>query len=758
MDERERPPLSHGGQQQMSARVAHMLEALSDPFYTLDREWRYSYMNAAAERVLNLRREDVIGRVVWEKFPRARDSRFFRTVHRAMEENVTTELEEFYAPLGVWFNVRVFPSSDCLSVYFRDVTALHESREALRASEERFRLLANAANDAIWDWDLLTDERWLSEGCVSQFGHARGECIHSTASWYASIHPEDVEGVRSLLREAIDSTAHTWVAEYRLWHPDGRLLYVRDRGKILRDATGRATRMVGGMTDLTANRRAEGQLREQAALLDNASDGIIVRDLDDRVLYWNRSAERMHGFTADEACGQSFAELLMPPPAEYDAARDKVLANGEWIGELPLVAKGGEVTTVESRWTLMQNGSGAPSTILSFNTDITQRKRLEQQILRAQRMDSIGTLAGGIAHDLNNVLAPIMLSVEALQQTVQDPVGRETLALIGSSAERGASLIEQVLSFARGVEGQRVQVQLERVVREVTRIARDTFPRSISIVEQQQPGISPLIADPTQMQQVLLNLAVNARDAMPAGGTLTIRLEQVLIDEHYASMNLDARVGAYLRIDVEDTGTGIPADIMEKIFDPFFTTKEVGKGTGLGLSTSLAIVKSHGGFVRVYSDPGIGTRFRVYLPSASHDVMVEPDAAAGSHPRGNGETVLVVDDEESIRRITKQTLEGYGYRVLLAADGSEAISMFPRHQEDIAVVLADVMMPVIDGPTTVHVLRRLNPTLRVIATSGLSARGNPPRLHGAGLEHFLAKPYTAASLLSMLAHVLAAPA
>jgi signal transduction histidine kinase/ActR/RegA family two-component response regulator len=390
--------------------------------------------------------------------------------------------------------------------------------------------------------------------------------------------------------------------------------------------------------------------------------------------------------------------------------------------------------------------------------DIGERKQLEQQYLRAQRMESIGTLAGGIAHDLNNVLAPIMMSIGLLQDDEHDADRLQILATIETSARRGADMINRVLSFARGVEGRRVEIQPAPLVRDLAMIVADTFPKNIEIRERLGAELWTVQADPTQLHQVLLNLCVNARDAMPAGGCITIGAENVLVDEHFVAVNIEAQVGPYVRIDVEDTGTGMSREIIGRIFDPFFTTKEVGKGTGLGLATSLAIVKSHGGFIRVDSDPRAGSRFRVFVPAGTTDAAqptVDADAS-GLLPRGHGETVLLVDDEEPIRRIGRRILETFGYRVLVAADGVEAVALYAVHQHDVAVVVTDMMMPVMDGRATIQALLQLNPDALIVAASGLIGSDQMAGTAGSVGRPFLPKPYTAETLLGAISAVLTA--
>ena len=494
----------------------------------------------------------------------------------------------------------------------------------------------------------------------------------------------------------------------------------------------------------------EVRLREQASLLDKARDAIMVLALDHRILYWNQSAARLYGWTGGESLGRSVAEHLYPDPSPFLAAAEITVARGEWVGEIDQVTKSGERKVVEGHWSLVRDDKGSPKSILAINTDITARRELERQFLRAQRMESIGTLAGGIAHDLNNVLAPIMMSIDLLRNFVSDETGVEVLDMIQVSTRRGAEMVSQVLSFARGVEGHREELRFEPIAKDLARIVRETFPKNIDLGVILQPDLRRISADATQLHQVLLNLCVNARDAMPDGGHIIIKAENQMIDDRFAAMTLNAKPGPYLRIEIEDTGHGIPAEIIDKLFDPFFTTKEIGKGTGLGLSTSLAIVKSHGGFILVDSEPGGGARFGVYLPAIGESVAASHETDAEDCPRGNGETILVVDDESSIRQITRRTLEAFGYRVLLASDGSEAISTYVRNQHEIALVLTDMMMPVMDGPATIHVLRRLNPGLRIIGASGINANGEAPGAGGAGMNRFLPKPFTTGSLLAAI--------
>jgi PAS domain S-box-containing protein len=507
--------------------------------------------------------------------------------------------------------------------------------------------------------------------------------------------------------------------------------------------------------EIAQRRQAEEKLREQAALLEVAHDGIGVRSLDHRIEYWNRGAEHLYGWTATEAKGRDLRELLDLDAGVFAEAEQILKEEGRWSGEFVAKTRGAHRITVLASWTLMRDDQGAPRSILSIDTDVTERKQLESQFLRAQRLESLGTLAGGIAHDLNNLLAPIVMGVDLLRDGARDESSRMVLRNIERSAMRGTELVKQVLSFARGVEGARVSVNLRHIVRDTEGIVESTFPKNIRFEASVPRDLWLVVCDPTQLSQVLLNLAVNARDAMPGGGVLTVSACNERIDEQFASMRPGVTAGPYVRVDVRDTGTGIPPDVLGRIFDPFFTTKEPGKGTGLGLSTVLGIVRNHGGFVDVESKIGAGTAFKVYFPAQAEEAA-EPGSASpfASPARGRGECVLVVDDEASILEITRQTLEAFGYRVLTAEDGAQATALFASHRDEVAVVITDMMMPVMDGPSLIAALRGIEPKVRIVAASGYNAQENVIRARNLGVEHFLAKPFTAETLLTLLRRVL----
>jgi len=505
-----------------------------------------------------------------------------------------------------------------------------------------------------------------------------------------------------------------------------------------------------------SHKSAEQQLTLLVTALESAANTIVITNRSGDIIWTNPAFTRMTGYSKEEAIGKN-PRILKSGKHEngfFSKLWDTINAGNVWHGEVTNKKKDGAFYSEEMTITPVKNLHGEITNFIAVKQDITERKIIESQFLRSQRMESMGVLAGGIAHDLNNVFSPIMMALELLSHNISDDRRKKMLEILQSSTARGSNIVKQVLTFSRGAEGERFQLQPKHLVREIEDFARQTFPKDIEISLKVATDLWIMTGDATQIHQILLNLCVNARDAMPRGGKLEISAENFVIDSNYSKMNPLAQPGPYILFRVTDTGTGMPESLLDKIFDPFFTTKEVGKGTGLGLSTVMGLVKSYKGIINVYSEVGRGTVFKIYLPAAETNYLKEVAHTEESIPRGNGECIIVVDDEPSIREITKTTLEAFGYTVLTANDGVEAIALFVQNKSRVKLIITDMAMPVLGGAPTIRTMEKIDPNIKIIATSGLLTQKNEIEKLSPILKGFLQKPYTSETLLTMIDAVL----
>ncbi len=626
---------------------------------------------------------------------------------------------------------------------------LAETSRALQVAEVRFRTLVEQSIVGVY---VIQDGCWtyVNPKIEAILGYLAEEMVGRPVANF--IAPKD----RSLVQQNINKRLTGAVASLRyqlqMMHKSGALLDVEVHGSYT-EYNGHPG-IMGVMLDITERKRTEGQIREQATLLDKALNAIMLRDLSGVIRYWNEGAQRLYGWSSQEAIGQLADTLLFRKefPGAYEAPRQAV-EQGEWNGEFKHTTKAGVEVIIESHWTLICDDSGEPKSILVVNHDVTEKRKIDAQVRRTQRMDSIGALAGGIAHDLNNVLSPILMALTLLKEQNQTESGQKLLDILDTSCRRGAEMVKQILLFARGAEGERRVIRLQQLLGDLVKVLKQMFPKTIKVEIRSPNDLWAVMGDTTQLHQVFMNLCVNARDAMPNGGLIRIEASNTMLDELAVRMYGEGSAGSYVLITVSDTGTGIPPEIMEKIFEPFFTTKEVGKGTGLGLSTVLGIIKGQGGFVKVYSENGRGTSFRVYLPAVDSAETQRPVQFI-EVPQGHGENILLVDDEMAIREITKAALEQNGYVVYAAADGAEAVALYAQRQNEINVVITDMTMPVMDGSSTIRVLQRINPEVKVIAVSGLMVDLKSAQVEETRNVQFLAKPFDIEKLLITLNQML----
>ncbi len=679
--------------------------------------------------------------------PRA-PAHFSGEFHHIRKDGAVITVEVYSSPL-IWNGVAA------RMVTAIDVTQRRGIEAELRATHGRLRELLAHTPAVIYSLAIEGENVrpvFVSENMERLLGVTADKAT-SFEWWLDSLHPEDRDRAVDVLKKSSSSEGYSM--RYRIRHHDGSYHWIEDNSRLIRDADGQPKELVGVWTDVTERKKTEERLREQAEIIDGAQDAIFIRNYGDmRITFWNKAAERLYGWGAEEVLGRTDVTTLADP--EQANTIMSILHNtDEFRGEVKQLSKDGKELITQARVTLVRNADGTARSVLIICTDITEQKKLETQLLRAQRLESIGTLASGVAHDLNNIITPILVCAETLRDDLSAEDRQSAINLIDQSARRGASVVKQVLTFARGIEGKRVVINPRHLLEETVDISRRTFPKSIELRTHYPEDLWSIEGDPTQLHRVLLNLSVNARDAMPNGGSIVFAAENVDLDESYAATMPGAKKGPHVLLRATDTGTGMSRATAEKIFDPFFTTKEVGKGTGLGLSTALGIVKSHGGFLSVSSELGRGTTFRIYLPAVDAETAhVQP--AGPKLMKGNNELVLIVDDEEMVREVTKKTLEKNNYRCLEAKDGPEALAIFAQQMDAIALVFSDLTLPHMDGITLVRAARKMKPNMPIIVSSGQGEPAGMGELQALGGTNFLPKPYDTGKLLAAVHEALAA--
>ncbi len=761
------------------ARHRAVLETALDGIITIDQEGRIVAFNPAAERTFGYPAAEALGRslhelIIPQEYREVHLASLAQQQNTAQEGPVLGQRLELPArcadgqPIIVELAITRNPFEDppLFTAYLRDITQRKREEEELRWKTAFFEAQVHSSVDGILVVDGRGKKILQNQRCADLFklpAHVVAEEDGEKQIPWLTGRTQDparfIQTVAHLNAHPDESSQE----EIELI--DGKVLDCYSAPVISKE--GQYFGRIWTFRDITSRKEAEEKMANERARFQSVFESMPVgvalcRQYADgrRERVINDAHLRICGLTREEEQTPGIYDRITHPD---DSARHAELHRQFERGETDQISVEKRYVRLDGKtvWVLfsLQRHSYADGVVdyLTAVVDVTEHKKLEQQFLRSQRLESIGTLAGGIAHDLNNALTPIIMSLDLLRARFPDPPSQKLLGIIAASAERGADMVRQVLSFARGVDGRKVEVHLGHLLEDVRQIAEDTFLKHIQVRALLAPDLWSVTGDPTQIHQVLLNLCVNARDAMPGGGTLTLSAENIELDGHYAGLNPDVAPGAYVSLGVADSGTGMAPETLEKIFDPFFTTKEVGKGTGLGLSTSLAIVKSHGGFLRVSSEPGKGTTFQVGLPARTRAAHRDAEQTGRRLARGSGEWVLVIDDEAAVRELTRYTLEAHGYRAILAADGAEAVAIYASRGAEIAVVFTDMMMPEMDGPTTVRILRKMNPAVRVIGASGLLA--NRARTQGADLDikHFLHKPYTADALLALLKQVLHDP-
>ena len=671
---------------------------------------------------------------------------------------------------------------------FYDITERKKAEATLLQERSLFTSLVSTSPDHIYFKDRQSRFVRINESQAQRFGLRNvAEAVGKTDfDMFGTDHARkayaDEQRIMQTGEPMID------VEEREVW-PDGHVTWVSTTKMPWRDAAGTITGIVGNSRDITQRKAGETALRESEqwlrAVFEQAAVGVVQIDAATmRYARTNRRFSDITGYTREELKLLSPAEIVYPQDASVDLENFVRLRDGsitEFSREKRYVRKDGQLVWVSVAMSVIGAHGEAPNSFIAIVQDITERKQAQDQILRTQRLDNLGMLAAGIAHDFNNALAPIIMAgpllrdnlrsdakprrsgdaagsdLQALRNHEVNPGAQRLLNIVEQCAERGAGLVRQLLSFARGASGEHQLIEPRKVLKEVGDLAEVTFPKAIHVSVDLTDALWPIQANSTQIHQVILNLCVNARDAMPKGGELILTAANRTLDAAAAAEIADARPGNFLAIEVSDNGEGIPPDVLKRIWDPFFTTKGEGKGTGLGLSTVRGIVQQHDGFVTVRTRAGHGTRFTVFLPAATDVRNGEGRTEQAKAARGRDELILVVDDDDGVRTMADQILRHNGYRTITACDGAEAIAVFALRASEVQLLLTDLEMPILGGPALAKALRRIRPDLRIIAMSGAASRRSSAT-HKEFTSSYIAKPFQAETLLSLVRATLDAPA
>ncbi|HEX6746777.1 MAG TPA: PAS domain S-box protein [Longimicrobium sp.] len=747
-----------------------VLERMTDGFFALDVDWRFTYLNPVAERLARRPQHELIGRTVWEEMPNLAGTGFEAMFREAMHEQAPRQVTGQAPGSRAWFEVHAYPSPEGLSVFVRDASErvrletvraelLQRERSAradAEAAERRLRELVEGLDAIVWE-ARGTPLRFtfVSEHAHALLGYPVDRWLDEPGFWEALIHPDDRRWVIDLCAEATaEGRDHAF--EYRVRAADGSTLWLRDSVCVARGADGEV-QLRGVMVDATAGRRREDEVRRLAAVVGSMDDAVICKAFDGTVLSWNDAAGRMFGWSEAEAVGRSVFDLL---PADAHAEERETLARvaaGERVAlrETDRMTREGRRMLVSATVSPVPGAGGGVQCAAAVVRDVTDERKLQAQLRQAQKMEAVGRLAGGVAHDFNNLLTAIKGNAGLLLADLPAASPwREEVEEIDRAAQRASDLTRQLLAFSRRQVLQPRVVDLNAVIADTQRMLRRLIEEDVAITVSLDPEAGQVEADPGQVEQVVLNLAVNARDAMPGGGRLAISTSAAAVPpEPRTGWPYYVQAGAYVRLDVEDSGMGMEPDVLQHLFEPFFTTKPAGKGTGLGLSTVYGIVKQSGGYVWAESLPGEGSRFVVLLPRVPDGAREKTAAAEPAPGRGCGATVLLVEDEDSVRSLARRVLSRAGYAVLEAGDGERALEVARAHAGAIDLLLTDVVMPGGGGRRLAEAMAALRPATRVLYMSGYP--GDAIAEHGLAPEvDLLPKPFSPDGLLRRVAAAL----
>jgi hypothetical protein len=744
-----------------------LMEQASDAILILDLENRILEANRETERLLGRSRGEIVGRlyddfVVPEERTDAaqRHEEFLRQGALRVERRRLTRADGTSVTVEVSGSIVRLPGEPTVVVILRDITERKRAEEALREAQQRLQRVVSSSPAVLYTLKVegrVLVPTWVSENIERFIGYGVDE-VSGPAWWAERVHPEDRKTVEGEIASLL-SKGHA-TREYRFRHKDGRFRWVRDEQVLIGDAAG-PREVVGSWSDVTARKEAELRLHESEEqyrlLFDSNPHPMWVFDRETLAfLAVNDAAVRHYGYSREEFLAMTLTEIRPPeevPGFIVDHEQRHTDRAGSYVSPRTWKHRKRDGTVIEVEIATTPIVFQGHPARLALANDITEKRNLEVQLLQSQKIESLGRLAGGVAHDFNNLLGVISGYGELLRKRVAtEPRLARYVDDIMKAAERAAGLTRQLLAFSRKQVLQPRILDLNAVVAETEKMLRRLIGEDVQLMTVFDEHLGSVRADPGQMDQVLMNLAVNARDAMPRGGRLTIETSNAVLDRAYARQHPGVEPGAYVMLAVSDTGHGMTPEVLARVFEPFFTTKEQGKGTGLGLATVHGIVKQSGGHVWVYSEPGQGAAFKIYLPRVDAPAG-EAAAAAEDLPRGS-ETILLVEDEASLRELVRECLEGGGYTVLEARNGTQALELGESHSGSLHLLMTDVVMPGMSGRDLAERLRAARPEIRILYMSGYT--DDAVVLHGVLAENmaFLQKPFTAQALAQTVREVL----
>lgn len=848
-----------------------ILERVTDGIVALDREWRYIYANSIGAALLGRRPEELIGKHIWTEFPEGVGQPFHLAYERAMAEQVPVVLEDYYAPWGRWFENRIYPGPNGLTIYFHEITDRRRTDEELRKSQESYRTLAEAAPIGIFRTDVTGQTTYVNPRWCEISGLAASAALGN--GWLEAVHPEDRQ--RLARGWSVDATTgRDSSAEYRFLRADGTVVWVSGHAVPELDEQGRIIGWVGTISDVTEHRRArlvesrlqillnrldvgvflvrldgrvveanracleafgyapdtpleqiditthyldpadrkamvdalrrtghlhdyhvrlrrldgstfwasftetlrrsqdgeavieglleniteqvetESRLRMLAAALEATAQAIVITDREGRITWANRALGVLTGYLPNDIVGQRTSVLKSGrhPEDFYRHLWETILAGEVWRGEIVNRRKDGSEYTEEMVITPVRDGAGAITNFIAIKEDVTERRAMAARLEQQGRLALVGRLAGGLAHDLNNMLVTMLTYPDLLlREEKLSPRSRSALETIVEQGRRSARLLRQMLDFSRPSAGQLRPVSIGPFLDDLAGVLRSTLPETIRVtLHVGDFGGHRVMADPIQLQQILMNLALNARDAMPAGGELSFRAEPYELAAGDPTPCFGLTPGHWVRLTTTDTGSGIRAEDLPRVFEPFFTTKPPGQGTGLGLSQVYGLVKAHGGQVTVGSSRGAGTIVEVWLPAT---LAEEPPVTCPDLAGGRGETVLVVEDESAVREAVRAALDLLGYRVLESGDGLQALAVLEAGTH-VDLLVTDATMPVMGGLDLLHAARQRGLTVPAVVLTGYATDSSREELLRAGATEVVHKPLELGELAAVVRRTL----